>query len=63
MKNELSVTINSNLDGAARVVKKGCSAYLKNTFLKFVSPCTIIQFKQINQPDATISPVYYLTFI
>jgi len=28
--------------------------------LKFVSPCTI---KQINQLDATISPVYYLTFI
>ena len=31
--------------------------------LKFVSPCIIIQFKQINQLDATISPVYYLTFI
>jgi hypothetical protein len=31
--------------------------------LKFVSPCIIIQFKQINQLDAKISPVYYLTFI
>ena len=24
--------------------------------------CTIIQFKQINQPDATVLQVYYLTF-
>jgi len=30
--------------------------------LKFASPCIIIQFKQINQLDATISPVYNLTF-
>ena len=34
----------------------------KRLHLKFVSLCIIIQFKQINQPDATISPVYYLTF-
>jgi len=27
--------------------------------LKFTSPCTTIQFKEINQLDATISPVYY----
>jgi hypothetical protein len=33
------------------------------TSLKFASPCIIIQFKQINQLDATISPVYYLTFM
>jgi hypothetical protein len=30
--------------------------------LKFASPCVIMQFNWINQPDATISPVYYLTF-
>jgi hypothetical protein len=32
-------------------------------FLKFAIPCLIIQFKQINQQHATISQVYYLTFI
>jgi hypothetical protein len=26
-------------------------------------PCIIIQFKQINQPDATASQVYYLMFM
>ena len=26
-------------------------------------PCIIIQFKQINQPDATVAQVYYLTFM
>jgi len=30
--------------------------------LKFASPCIIIQFQYINQPDATVSQVYYLTF-
>jgi hypothetical protein len=35
----------------------------RNQSLNFVSPCIIIQFKWINQLDATISPVYYLTFI
>jgi hypothetical protein len=29
----------------------------------FASPCIIIQSQQINQPDATISQVYYLTFM
>jgi len=29
--------------------------------LKFASPCIIMPFKQIKQPDATISQVYYLT--
>jgi len=31
--------------------------------LKFESPYIIIQFKEINEPDAAISPVYYLKFI
>jgi hypothetical protein len=31
--------------------------------LKFVIPYIIIQFKSINQLDAKISQVYYLTFI
>jgi len=31
--------------------------------LRFASPCVIIQFKSVNQLDATISQVYYLTFI
>jgi hypothetical protein len=31
--------------------------------LKFASLCITIHFKYINQPDATISPVYYLTFM
>jgi hypothetical protein len=31
--------------------------------LKFASPCIIIQFKYINQLDAEISQVYYLTFM
>jgi hypothetical protein len=34
--------------------------YLK---LKFANPCIIIQFKYINQLDATTSQVYHLTFI
>jgi hypothetical protein len=34
----------------------------KFTNLKFASPCIIIRFKWINQPDATNSQVYYLTF-
>jgi len=31
--------------------------------LKFATPCIIIQFKEINQVDATIPQVYYLTFM
>jgi len=31
--------------------------------LKFASPCIIIKFKLINQLDATVSQVYYLTFM
>jgi hypothetical protein len=31
--------------------------------LTFASPCIIIRFKQIDQQDATISQVYYLTFM
>jgi hypothetical protein len=31
--------------------------------LKFASPCIIIHFKEINQPNATISQIYYLTFM
>ena len=35
----------------------------KYTFcLTLAGPCAIIQFKQINQPDATVLQVYYLTF-
>jgi hypothetical protein len=34
-----------------------------NLNLKFASPCIIIQFQQINQLDATVSQVYYLTFM
>jgi hypothetical protein len=30
--------------------------------LTLAGPCIIIQFKQINQPDATVLQVYYLTF-
>jgi hypothetical protein len=29
----------------------------------FVSPCIIIQFKEINQQEATVSQVYCLTFM
>jgi len=35
----------------------------RNIYLKFASPRIIIQFKQINQVDATISQVYYLMFM
>jgi len=31
-------------------------------YLKFANSCISIRFKQINQPDAIISQVYYLTF-
>jgi hypothetical protein len=31
--------------------------------LKFVSPCIVVRLKWINQPDATLSQVYYLTFM
>ena len=31
--------------------------------LTFLSPCIIIRFKQFNQQDATVSQVYYLTFM
>jgi hypothetical protein len=31
--------------------------------LTLAGPCIIIQFKSINQPDATVSQVYYLTFV
>ena len=31
--------------------------------LTFASPCIIIRFKLINQQDATVSQVYYLTFM
>jgi hypothetical protein len=31
--------------------------------LKLASPCIIKHFKQINQPDAKNSQVYYLTFM
>jgi len=30
--------------------------------LTLADPCIIIQFKQINQPDATILQVHYLAF-
>jgi hypothetical protein len=38
---------------------------LKNTnyLLTFASPCIFIRFKQINQQDATVLQVYYLTFM
>jgi hypothetical protein len=32
------------------------------TLLTLAGPCIIIQFKQINQPDATVLQVCYLTF-
>jgi len=31
-------------------------------YLALAGPCIIIQFKQINQPDATVLQLYYLTF-
>ena len=31
--------------------------------MTFASSCIIIQFKYINQPDATVSQVHYLTFM
>ena len=31
--------------------------------LTLAGPCIIIQFKQINQQDATVPQVYYLTFM
>src|SRR5215475_2541731 len=31
-------------------------------YLTLADPCIIIQFKYINQPEATVSQVYYLTF-
>jgi hypothetical protein len=34
-----------------------------NLDLTLASPCLIIQFKEINQPDARVSQVYYLTFM
>jgi hypothetical protein len=37
--------------------------FLRRLNLKFASPCIIIQFKCINQLDATTSEVYYLTFM
>jgi len=30
-------------------------------YLTLAGPCIIVQFKQINQPDATVLQVYYLT--
>jgi len=36
---------------------------LRSINIKFASPCIIIQFKQINQLDATIPQVYYLRFM
>jgi hypothetical protein len=30
--------------------------------LTLAGPCIITQFKQINQPDATVLQVYYWTF-
>jgi hypothetical protein len=35
----------------------------KSVDWKFARQCIIIQFKYINQIDATVSQVYYLTFI
>ena len=32
-------------------------------YLTLAGPCIIIQFRQINQPVATVSQVYYLTFM
>jgi len=47
-----------------------CNVYIlcpdtknNNGGLKFASPCIINQFKQINQLDAAVSHVYYLTFM
>jgi hypothetical protein len=31
--------------------------------MTFANPCLITRFKLINQPDATVSQVYYLTFL
>jgi len=40
-----------------------CLSNLVASSLKFASPCIIIQFKYINQLDATTSQVYYLIFM
>jgi hypothetical protein len=37
--------------------------YTSRYVAPFASPCIIIRFKQINQQDATVSPVYYLKFM
>jgi len=37
-----------------------CFLQCRNLNLTLVGPCIIIQFKYINQPDATFSQVYYL---
>jgi hypothetical protein len=54
-------------DQEANVFGKKVAAYSENCKeqinLKFASPCIIIQFQYINQSDATISQVYFLTFM
>jgi hypothetical protein len=36
---------------------------MSSSDLTLAGPYIIIQFKKINQPDATVSQVYYLTFM
>jgi hypothetical protein len=31
--------------------------------LKLAGPCIFVQFKKIKQPEATVSQIYYLTFM
>jgi hypothetical protein len=40
-----------------------CFLQCRNLNLTLAGPCIIIQFKYINQPDATVPQVYYLTFM
>ena len=37
-------------------------ALYEGTNVTLAGPCIIVQFKQINQPDAIVLQVYYLTF-
>ena len=52
-------------NSVSKCLSCGAVLVLLNTFtyLKFASLCIIIQFKYINQLDATTSQVYYLTFM
>jgi hypothetical protein len=57
------VIVQSTWSTIQTYIRKPYPLYTLNVSLKFASPCIIIQFKWTNQIDATISQVYYLTFM